>query len=120
MADVIEWRRNADAGAALAQVVRTLQTGGLVALPTDTCYAVAVAACCADAMKKLAARSPQPSSLLLAVRDATDALAWFPDMSPLAQRLARRCWPGPLEIALPAVSASLNQLGESVRQNLVT
>lgn len=115
MADVIDWRQSAEAAAPM-QAVRALQTGELVALPTETSYVLAANALSDEAVEKLAARSPE--GLALAVRDAADALVWLPDLSALAQRLARRCWPGPLELTVPAQSGPLDQLDESLRRQL--
>lgn len=120
MADVIDWRQSPDVGAALEQMVRALQAGGVVALPTDTSYGLAANATSPEAVDTLLALSPEPATLVLAVRDANDALAWVPEMSPLAQRLARRCWPGPLEMALAATSEPINRLNEALRHRLVS
>jgi protein-tyrosine phosphatase len=37
---------------------------------------------------------------MLALKSAEDALDYVPEMPPMAQRLARRCWPGPLVLRL--------------------
>jgi protein-tyrosine phosphatase len=38
--------------------------------------------------------------LTLAIKSAEEALDYAPDMCPLAQRLARRCWPGPITLVI--------------------
>ena len=44
------------------------------------------------------ARRGGEKPLTLAVKSADDALDYVPGMSPLARRLARRCWPGPVTL----------------------
>jgi protein-tyrosine phosphatase len=59
--------------------------------------------------------------LTVALRGPADASAFWPDLSPLAGRLARRCWPGPVTLAFPLPAAApppggpWSQLPESVR-----
>ena len=36
----------------------------------------------------------------MAIKSAEEAPDFVPDMSPLARRLARRCWPGPVTIVV--------------------
>ena len=59
--------------------------------------------------------------LTLAVKSADDALDYVPQMNGLAQRLARRCWPGPVTLVCrddhPA--SVLTQLAPAVRAAVV-
>src|SRR6185312_16457941 len=59
-------------------------------------------ACRADAVERLLkvkGRGPaQP--LTLAIKSAEEAPDFVPDLSPLARRLARRCWPGPVTLVV--------------------
>src|SRR5262249_35781925 len=56
-----------------------------------------------------------PVTVALASPD--EALNWVPDISPLACRLARRCWPGPVALLFPQslAQAALDKLAEPVR-----
>ena len=56
--------------------------------------------------------------LPLAIRGADEARDYAPDMSRLAERLARRCWPGPVTLVLDNShpESLINQLPESVQQ----
>lgn len=84
------------------RAVQTLAEGGLVAFPTETVYGLAASAVNDQAVRKLhevkGRRDDQ--SFALAVRSAEDAFDYAPQMSPLAIRLARRCWPGPLTLVV--------------------
>jgi tRNA threonylcarbamoyl adenosine modification protein (Sua5/YciO/YrdC/YwlC family) len=78
-----------------------LAEGKLVAFPTETVYAIAASALDAGAAAKVLQvkrRKPGQRPLTLAVKSADDALDYVPGMNRLAQRLARRCWPGPVTL----------------------
>ncbi len=84
------------------RAVEALAAGKLVAFPTETVYGVAASALNPDAVEHLieakgrAANNP----FTLAIKSADDAQDYVPGMSPLAYRLARRCWPGPVTLVL--------------------
>jgi protein-tyrosine phosphatase len=85
-----------EAGSALAR-------GELVVFPTETVYGVGASAVCPEAvaaMSKLKNRSPdKPFTLHLA--GAEQAERYAGPLSPLARRLMRKAWPGPLTLVLP-------------------
>jgi tRNA threonylcarbamoyl adenosine modification protein (Sua5/YciO/YrdC/YwlC family) len=84
------------------RAVQTLAEGGLVAFPTETVYGVAASAldeCAVVRMVEIKARTKN-KPLTLAIKSADEALDYVPDMCPLAQRLARRCWPGPITLVI--------------------
>jgi protein-tyrosine phosphatase len=119
---VIDIRNAEDGRDVVHRAVQALAEGQLVALPTETVYGVAATACNADAVERLISvkgrRSDAP--LALAIKSAEEALDFVPDMSPLARRLARRCWPGPVTLVVDdAHRESLTvQLPSRVRQSL--
>ncbi len=84
------------------RAVETLAAGKLVAFPTETVYGVAASALREDAVNALidAKGRAQNQPLALAIKSAEDALDYVPGISPLGQRLARRCWPGPITLVL--------------------
>lgn len=90
--------------AALEYVARRLSEGALVGLPTDTVYGVGVDAWNEEALERLRAikaRPPdKPFALLLASADGL--YRWASAVPPLAHRLIRLFWPGPLTLVLPA------------------
>ncbi|MBI2394260.1 MAG: threonylcarbamoyl-AMP synthase [Deltaproteobacteria bacterium] len=92
----------------LQRAVEHLQSGGVVAVATETYYTL-----CADARRPSAVEAV----FALKEREETRAAAvllpaidlWAPfvrEIPPLAMRLATRFWPGPLTIALPAADGT--------------
>jgi tRNA threonylcarbamoyl adenosine modification protein (Sua5/YciO/YrdC/YwlC family) len=85
------------------RAVQTLAEGGLVVFPTETVYGVAASALDEGAVSrlvKLKSRTGGDKPLTLAIKSAEEALDFAPDLCPLAQRLARRCWPGPITLVV--------------------
>jgi protein-tyrosine phosphatase len=121
MPEVLDWQ-SADPRVILRRCVRILEEGRLVAFPTETAYGVAASCLHSEAVARLPFDngSSDDSPLSVAVRGPADALDWAPEMSPLARRLARRCWPGPVQFVVPiepehSVSSRLPEL---VRQRV--
>ena len=116
---VIDIRNAEDARDVVHRAVQALAEGQLVALPTETVYGLAASACRPDAVERLInvkGRGPaQP--LTLAIKSAEEAPDFVPDMSPLARRLARRCWPGPVTLVVDHAhdEGLTKQLPRSVR-----
>jgi L-threonylcarbamoyladenylate synthase len=92
---------SADA-AAIADAVRQLAAGGLVAFPTETVYGLGADATNGEAVARLYAAKGRPAfnPLIAHVADvaAARALARF---NADATRLAQALWPGPLTLVLP-------------------
>ena len=122
MAPLILQTTGDDSRDAVHLAVEALAAGSLVALPTETVYGIAATALDEAAVSSLVAAkqrsNEQPVSL--AVASAESVQDYVPLMSPLARRLARRGWPGPLTLVLPVdhPDSAVNQLPEQVR-NLV-
>ncbi|HYK94554.1 MAG TPA: L-threonylcarbamoyladenylate synthase [Candidatus Dormibacteraeota bacterium] len=94
-------RRIADGPAGRDEAVRVLAAGGIVAVPTDTVYGIAVALATPGGIERLfAAKSRPPDkaiALLLAdVEQASDIGV----LSGSATRLARAFWPGGLTLVV--------------------
>jgi protein-tyrosine phosphatase len=95
----------------------------VVAFPTETVYGVAASALSAGAVERVltikgrAEQNPLP----LAIKGAEEAIDYVPDISPLARRLARRCWPGPVTLVLADnhPESLVQQLPPSVRAAVV-
>jgi L-threonylcarbamoyladenylate synthase len=87
--------------AAIAQAAELIRAGRLVAFPTETVYGLGADATNARAVGDIYAAKGRPSinPLIVHVRGLDEArgLAHFP---PLAERLARAFWPGPLTLVL--------------------
>jgi len=119
MAPLILQTTGDDSRDAVHRSVEALAAGGLVALPTETVYGIAAMALDEAAVRSLVAAkqrsTEQPVSL--AVASAESVLDFVPLMSPLARRLARRGWPGPLTLVLSVdhPDSAVNQLPAAVR-----
>jgi tRNA threonylcarbamoyl adenosine modification protein (Sua5/YciO/YrdC/YwlC family) len=102
------------------RAVQALAEGKLVAFPTETVYGLAASALCEPAVNRLleVKRRTEAKALTLAIKSADDALDYVPDISPLGQRLARRCWPGPVTLVLDDAhpDSVVKQLPEGVQQ----
>lgn len=102
MPPVIDLRACDDLRDVVVEAVQWLVQGKLVAFPTETVYGLAARALDSAAVERLLAvkgRRTGPA-LTLAIRSAEEARDFAPDMPPLAARLARRCWPGPITLVL--------------------
>jgi L-threonylcarbamoyladenylate synthase len=93
-------------GAAVAEAVRCLTAGGLVAFPTETVYGLGADATNGQAVARLYEAKGRPAfnPLIAHVVDveAARALGRF---SSDAERLAQAFWPGPLTLVLPKTAA---------------
>jgi protein-tyrosine phosphatase len=99
---VIDIRNAEDGRDVVHRAVQALAEGQLVALPTETVYGLAASASHADAVERLLRVKGRSSSspLAIAIKSAEEAPDYVPSMSPLARRLARRCWPGPVTLVV--------------------
>ncbi|MCZ6597363.1 MAG: Sua5/YciO/YrdC/YwlC family protein [Planctomycetota bacterium] len=89
------------------RVARILESGGLVALPTETVYGIAARAddpTAVAALRVLKGSGDEPLTWHVAEREAVDA---FPHLRPLVRRLVERYWPGPLTLVLEGVPREL-------------
>jgi len=95
----------ADTASGRAAAIEVLQAGGIVAIPTDTVYGIAVALSTPGGIERLfhvKQRPPEKAiALLLADADQASALA---DMPAPARTLAAALWPGPLTLVVAARS----------------
>ncbi len=81
-----------------------LEAGGLLAVPTETFYALACHPFRPEGLRRLVAvkgRSPDKPILLL-VANTKRVPEVAREIPPLAERLMARFWPGPLTLILPA------------------
>jgi len=90
--------------AALAPAVKALHDGGVVVFPTETFYGVAVDPRSTVAVKRAfeIKRRPPDHPLPLIANDIDQVIDHVGIMTPLARRLARGGWPGPLTLVIPA------------------
>lgn len=86
----------------IAKAARILESGGLVAVPTETVYGLAARADSAEAVAKIYAAKGRPdfNPLIVHVAGVEQAVR-YADLSPAALALAEQHWPGPLTLVLP-------------------
>jgi L-threonylcarbamoyladenylate synthase len=80
-----------------------------VAFPTETVYGLGADASNPDALKKLYAAKGRPAGhpVIVHLADASQLTQWAREVTPAAQKLAQKFWPGPLTMILkraPGVS----------------
>jgi L-threonylcarbamoyladenylate synthase len=88
----------------VAEAVARLRAGGVVVFPTESVYGLGADASSPAAVARLVAvRGRDPGKpILVLVRDAAMAETLSSAFPPLAHVLARRFWPGPLTLVVPA------------------
>ncbi len=88
--------------AGIAKAARCLESGGLVAVPTETVYGLAARADSAEAVARIYAAKGRPDFNPLIVHVAGLAQAQrYAEFSPPARALTDAHWPGPLTLVLP-------------------
>jgi protein-tyrosine-phosphatase/tRNA A37 threonylcarbamoyladenosine synthetase subunit TsaC/SUA5/YrdC len=121
---IIDFRQADDARDVVHRVVQAVAEGKVVGLPTESSYLIAASARDAAAVDRacglVQAATGEPR-LTVAVKSGDEAVDWVPELSPLARRLARRCWPGPLAmlVADNHPDSLLRQLPAAVRPCLL-
>ncbi|HEX5589596.1 MAG TPA: L-threonylcarbamoyladenylate synthase [Candidatus Limnocylindrales bacterium] len=113
----------ADDEAGRAEAIRVLRTGGIVGLPTDTVYGIAVASATPGGVERLfhVKHRPLDKSIALLLANA-DQAGILGELTPEARALADAMWPGPLTLvlrarpdaALPAVLDAARTVGVRV------
>jgi L-threonylcarbamoyladenylate synthase len=90
----------------LSAALATLRSGGLIAYPTETYYALGCDARLGDAATAVFALKGRPGDapLPLILPDASWLTQVAREVPRLAHRLAARYWPGPLTLVVPAAS----------------
>jgi protein-tyrosine phosphatase len=108
---------------AVHRVVQALVEGKVVALPTETVYIAAASGLSDRAVRRLlalrAGKLDVPATL--AVRSMDEVLDYVPELPRVGQRLARRCWPGPMTLQLPDAhpESAVHRLPASVKEAVV-
>jgi L-threonylcarbamoyladenylate synthase len=87
---------------AVAEAVRCLKAGGLVAFPTETVYGLGADATNAKAIARLYEAKGRPAfnPLIAHIHDVATACA-LGKLDPIATQLAEVFWPGPLTLLVP-------------------
>ncbi|WP_169977267.1 arsenate reductase/protein-tyrosine-phosphatase family protein [Tautonia rosea] len=127
--ELIELFRADDPRDVVHRAVASLARGGVIALPTETGYALAASALkpeavarVAAAMQRLAEHDPEATGeVWLCVRGPGELTDWATEAPVEARRVASRAWPGPVVLRLAdGVSSGLaDRLPEGARTALV-
>lgn len=100
----------------LAPAAAALRNGGLVIFPTETVYGVAANASNGAAIEALRAvkgrDAIQPFTVHLARN--SDAAQYVSESSPIARRLSRRLWPGPITLICDCPRPELASITKSL------
>lgn len=108
---------------AVHRAVQALVEGKVVALPTETVYIAAASALSDKAVDRLMAvrEGKHAGPTTLAVRSTDEVLDYVPQLPPIGQRLARRCWPGPvtLQLADAHPDSAIQRLSPKARSVIV-
>jgi L-threonylcarbamoyladenylate synthase len=94
----------------LEQAIALLKSGEVVAIPTETVYGLAADASNDAALQQVYAIKQRPADnpLIVHISDANQVNDWAAEFPPLAQKLAKAFWPGPLTLVLSAKDSVSN------------
>jgi len=104
---------------AVHRAVQALVEGKVVSLPTETVYVAAASGLSERAVGRLLALRDGKidGPAVLAVRSTEEVLDYVPQLPLVGQRLARRCWPGPvtMELADAQPESAIHRLPKQVK-----
>ncbi len=120
---VIDLRKSDDNRDVVHRAVQTLAEGKLVVFPTETVYGVGASARSVAGIERLFEAKGRSTDVpfALAIKSAEEALDYVPELGRMAERLARRCWPGPVTLVVDHQPGQglVGRLPERVRQAVV-
>ena len=99
---IIDVRKAEDPRDAIHRAVQALVEGRVVAFPTETVYGLAASALNEEGVTRLLDMKSRQTGhpLTMAIKSAEEAFDYVPGATPLARRLAHRCWPGPVTLVM--------------------
>ncbi len=103
MGMIVRLNRQGQESEAIAQVVAKLKAGGIVCVPSDTCYGLSCLATSNEATEKLRRikkRGPLKKFILI-VRDVKTAISYSRKWSREAMLITDAFWPGPISVVVP-------------------
>ncbi len=107
---VIRVRKDARYGDAVQEAVRRVRDGGLIVFPTETVYGVGCNAAHDEAWERLCRLKQRVDGTPFTVHIGRPehAEAYVPALSPLARRMMKKGWPGPLTLIfdVPDIAAA--------------
>ncbi|MBU0530995.1 MAG: L-threonylcarbamoyladenylate synthase [Candidatus Uhrbacteria bacterium] len=99
----------------IKQAVDVLKSGGVVVFPTETCYGLAADATNAQAVRRLITIKGRGRKTLPLIASSLVMVEAYTKMSELARRVARKYWPGPVTLVLPARQEQIQSPFRGVR-----
>jgi L-threonylcarbamoyladenylate synthase len=98
--------------AAIERAADAIRSGGIVALPTDTLYGLAVDPFSGDAVRRLFALKGRAATqaMPLVAADRAQVDRTIGELPPAAARLADSFWPGPLTLIVAAPSGLAHEV----------
>ncbi|MCD7958153.1 MAG: threonylcarbamoyl-AMP synthase [Ruminococcus sp.] len=92
-----------DCATDLLEAATLLRNGNVVGIPTETVYGLAADATNSDAVRQIFAAKGRPADnpLIIHIAEIDQLYKVASDVPPLAQKLEKQFWPGPLTIILP-------------------
>jgi len=124
---LLDLRDACEATQHIRHAAEALREGKVIALPTETVYGLAASAADESAVQRLLNIKDRPEGkpLAIALHSRDEAMKFVPQMSPLADRISKRCWPGPVTVVFagaleqgagrdlpPAVQAAVSTGGD--------
>jgi L-threonylcarbamoyladenylate synthase len=113
----------------IKKAAQIILRGGIIAFPTETFYGLAADALNEAALKKIfqVKKREEGKPLLLLIADRSWLKGLVQDISPLAERLMRKFWPGPLTLVFnaspqlsPLLTADTGKIGIRLSPHPVT
>jgi L-threonylcarbamoyladenylate synthase len=110
MAELLNLRHADDPRDVVHRVCEALSAGGVVGIPTETQYTLAVSALHPQGVEQLV-RAAGETPVWLSFRDVEQTRDYCCSLPKVAKKLIRRCWPGPVVLSL-----SIDHAGVLFRQ----
>ncbi|MDO4587677.1 MAG: L-threonylcarbamoyladenylate synthase [Planctomycetia bacterium] len=105
------------------QTIDALRAGKLVVFPTETVYGLGALASQPQAVERLISSKGRKTghALPIAISGLDVLTEYVPALDSLSERLARRCWPGPITLVLDGTSESsrLRELSTFVQKAIM-
>jgi L-threonylcarbamoyladenylate synthase len=108
----LDFERPDPSNKAIENIQSVLNTGGVIAFPTDTFYGLGADPFNPDALSKIFRIKQRPTDkpLLMLIHSTNQADPLTEQVTPLAKALMRSFWPGPLTLLLKAAPSLPREL----------
>lgn len=98
----IDILQNHDVEAVLTETLDVLEKGGVVLMPSDTCYGLSAKALSHESVKKIASIKQQSVDKPISVFLGNKEMLWdFVEKDPIIEEFIELYWPGPVTLILP-------------------